>query len=44
MRIQSKKNDFLTTSNEEMAFKMVKMAKYGHFDYDMGVYQEVLDG
>ena len=33
MRVQSQKNDFRTTSNEEMAFKMVKMAKYGHFDY-----------
>ena len=27
------KNDFQTISNEEMASKMVKMAKYGHFDY-----------
>ena len=27
------KNDFRTTSNEEMAFKMVKMTLYGHFEY-----------
>ena len=33
MRFQSQKNDFRTISNEEMAFKMVKMAKYGHFEY-----------
>ena len=33
MRIQSQKNDFRTTSNEEMAFEMVKMAKYDHFDH-----------
>ena len=30
MRIQSQKNDFRTTSNEEMAFKM---DKNGHFEY-----------
>ena len=33
MRIKSQKNDFRTISNEEMAFKMVKIAKYGHFGY-----------
>ena len=33
MRIQAQKNDFWTISNEEMASKMVKMAKYGHFEY-----------
>ena len=33
MRIQSQKIDFWTISNEEMAFKMVEMAKYGHFEY-----------
>ena len=33
MRIQAQKNDFRTISNVETASKMVKMAKYGHFDY-----------
>ena len=33
MRIQSQKNDFRTISNEEIASKMFKMAKYGPFEY-----------
>jgi len=33
MRIQSQKNDFRTISNEEMALKIVKMVRYGHFEY-----------
>ena len=33
MRIQAQTNDFRTISNEEMASKMVIMAKYGHFEY-----------
>ena len=33
MRIQAQQIDFRTISNEEVAFKMVKIAKYGHFEY-----------
>ena len=33
MRIKAPKNDVRTISNQEMAFKMVEMAKYGHFEY-----------
>ena len=33
MRIQAQKNYLQTISNEEIASKMVKMAKYGHFEY-----------
>ena len=33
MGIQAQKNNFRTISNEEMAYKMVKMAKYGNFEY-----------
>ena len=33
MRIKAQKNDFWTISDEERASKMVKMAKYGHFEY-----------
>ena len=33
MRIQAQNNDFQTMSNEEMASKMVIMAKYGYIEY-----------
>ena len=30
--MKTQKNDFRTNSNEEMDLKMVKTAKYGHFE------------